>query len=82
MAKNLCDMDKLAGILLFQKKQTLRLPIDKLIFLISILRQIELLKPDRISTLGDPPKIQQETISMLTKWIDRGLDSDHHSILT
>ena len=42
--KNLAQLDKLAQVLLAQKQQTLRLPLDKLIILINELRLIKKLK--------------------------------------
>ena len=87
--KNLTGMDKLAQVLLAQKKQTLRLPLDKVIFLINTLRMIKRLRKGHLKRA--PPGLKKTTLAQshapawkfpfaeetinLAKWVDRGLIS-------
>lgn len=84
LTKNLGDLDKLAQVLLAQKQQTLRLPLDKVILLIDTLRMITRLRKgrkDKPKGAKGPTLPHLNEVTLLMKWLDKGLDSPKHNFL-
>ena len=84
LTKNLSDLDKLSQVYFAKKNEVLKLPLNKVLFLVDNLKMITRLRTGHPKVPAG--KKQQEfkyaqIVISLSKWLERGLESPEHSFL-